>query len=56
MVEPITAKQIIKRLSPYNLDRVTFRLPDGLPVVVAFIDTDEEGGAVITLSDQADTA
>jgi hypothetical protein len=52
LVETITAKQIIERLSPFKLDRVTFQMPDGLSVVAAYIDTDGSGGAVITLSDK----
>ncbi len=60
MVEPVTAKEILShlspydlsRLSPYDLDRVTFQMADGLPVVAVYVDTDENGGAVITLSDQ----
>lgn len=51
MSEPVTAKQIIQHLSPYDLERVTFQTPDGLPIVAMYVDTDEEGGAVITMSD-----
>lgn len=51
MTEAVTAKQIFQHLSPYDLERVTFRMPDGLPVVAVYIDTDTHGGAVITLSD-----
>jgi len=52
MSAPITAKQLIRHLSPYDMSRVTFQMADGLPIVAAYIDTDETGGAVITLSDQ----
>ncbi len=51
MTESVTAKQLIEHLSPYDLDRVRFQMADGLPVVAVYIDTDEEGGAMITLSD-----
>jgi hypothetical protein len=51
MDEPITAKQILERLSPYKLDSVTFEMPDGLPVIAAYIDIDRKGGPVIILSD-----
>jgi len=54
MDEPVTAKQIFQHLSPYDLERVTFRMPDGLPVVAIYVDTDTQGGAVITLSDTLD--
>jgi|GEM_PF-2347369 len=54
MDEPVTAKQIFQHLSPYDLERVTFRMPDGLPVVAVYIDKDMQGGAVITLSDAPD--
>ena len=51
MPESVTAKQLIEHLSPYNIERVRFQMPDGLPVIAVYIDTDEEGGAMITLSD-----
>jgi len=38
-------------LSPYDLERVTFQMPDGLPITAVYIDTDTRGGAVITMSD-----
>jgi hypothetical protein len=52
MTGAVTAKQLIQHLSPYDLNRVTFQMPDGLPIVAAYIDTDMTGGAVITLSDE----
>jgi len=52
MTEVVTAKQLIQHLSPYDLERVTFQMPDGLPITAMQIDTDEQGGAVITLSDE----
>jgi len=52
MTEPLTAQQIVSHLSPYDLNRVTFQMPDGLPILAAYIDTDAKGGAVITISDQ----
>ena len=56
MTGAVTAKQLIQHLWPYDLERVTFQMPDGLPIVAAYIDTDTTGGAVITLSDErADT-
>jgi hypothetical protein len=54
MPAAVTAKQIFQHLSPYDLERVTFRMPDGLPVVTVYIDTDMEGGAIITMSDSSD--
>lgn len=51
MAEAVTAKQILQHLSLYDLERVTFRMPDGLPVMAVYVDTDTRGGAVITLSD-----
>jgi hypothetical protein len=39
MAEPVTAKQIIQHLSPYDLNRVTFQMPDGLPIVAVYVDT-----------------
>lgn len=54
MTEAVTAKQIFRHLSPYDPERVTFRMPDGLPVVAVYIETDMQGGAVITLSDAPD--
>ncbi len=54
MTEAVTAKQIFEHLSPYDLERVTFQMPDGLAVVAVYIDTDTEGGAIITLSDVLD--
>ena len=53
MTEPVTAHQILSHLSPYDLRRVTFQMPDGLPIIAVQINTDEQGGAVITLSDEA---
>ena len=50
--EAVTAKQLLERLSSYDLERVTFCMPDGLPIVAAYIDKDLKGGAVITLSDE----
>ena len=52
MIGAVTAKQLIQHLSPYDLERVTFQMADGLPVVAVYVDTDETGGAVITLSDE----
>jgi hypothetical protein len=52
MTEAVTAKQLIRHLSPYDLERATFQMADGLPVVAVYVDTDETGGAVITLSDE----
>jgi hypothetical protein len=52
MTEAVTAKQLFQHLSPYDLDRVIFQMPDGLPVKVIYVDTDERGGAVVTVSDQ----
>ena len=52
MAEPVTAKQILQHLSPYDLDRVTFQMPDGLPIVAVYMDTGQDGSAVITISDQ----
>ena len=52
MTESITAKQLIERLSPYDLDRVSFQMPDGLPIVAVYVDTGEDGSALITISDQ----
>ena len=54
MADGVTAQQILGHLSPYDLNRVTFQMPDGLPVVAVYVDTDEKGGAVITLSDRED--
>ena len=54
MTAAVTAKQIFQHLSPYDLERVTFQMPDGLPILVAYIDTDMRGGAIITLSDKFD--
>lgn len=54
MADAVTAQQIFRHLSPYDLSRVTFQMPDGLPVVAVYVDTDEQGGAVITLSDRED--
>lgn len=51
MPDAITAKQIFDRLQPYDLARVTFRTPDGLPILAACIDTDTQGGAIVILSD-----
>jgi hypothetical protein len=51
---PITAKQIFQHLSPYDLECVTFRMPDGLPIVAVYVDTDAQGGAIITMSDTLD--
>jgi len=51
MSEVVTAKQMFEHLSHYDLERVTFQMPDGLPIVAVYIDTDTTGGAVITLSD-----
>lgn len=51
MTQAISAKQIFDRLSPYDLNRVIFQMPDGLPITAVAIDTDETGGAIITLSD-----
>ena len=51
MTEAVTAKQIFEHLSPYDLERVTFQMPDGLAVVAVYIDTDTQGGAIVTLSD-----
>jgi hypothetical protein len=51
MTEAVSAKKIFERLTPYDLERVTFQMPDGLPVTSVTIDTDETGGAVITLGD-----
>jgi hypothetical protein len=31
-------------------------MPDGLPIIAAYIDTDTTGGAVITLSDELSDA
>ena len=53
MTQAISAKQIFERLTPYDLNRVTFQMPDGLPIVMVAIDTDETGGAIVTLSDAA---
>lgn len=52
MSEVVTAKQIFQHLSPYDLERVTFQMPDGLPAEAVYIDTNENGGAVITVSDE----
>ena len=52
MIEAVTAKQLIQHLSPYDLERVTFQMADGLPVVAVYVNTDETGGAVITLIDE----
>jgi hypothetical protein len=52
MAEAVTARQILHHLSPYDLDRVTFQMPDGLPVVAVYVDTGLDGSAVITISDQ----
>lgn len=52
MTEPVTAQQIFRHLSLYDLNRVTFQMADGLPVIAVYIDPDEKGGAVITVSDQ----
>lgn len=49
MASAVTAKQILKHLSPFDLERVTFQMPDGLPITAVYIDTDATGGAVITL-------
>ena len=54
MADAVTAQQIFSHLSPYDLSRVTFRMADGLPVVAVYVDTDEQGGAVITLSDEVE--
>ncbi len=51
-MEAVTAKQVFDHLSPYELSRVTFQMPDGLPITAVHIETDETGGAVITLSDE----
>ncbi len=51
MADAVTAQQIFSHLSHYDLSRVTFQMPDGLPVIAVYVDTDEQGGAVITLSD-----
>jgi hypothetical protein len=53
MTESITAKQLIERLSPYDLDRVTFQMPDGLPIVAAYVDARLDGSAVVTVADHA---
>ena len=34
-----------------DLERVTFQMPDGLPILAVHIDTDMMGGAVITMGD-----
>jgi hypothetical protein len=47
----VTARQIFQHLSPYDLERVTFQMPDGLRIVAVYIDSDTTGGAVITLAD-----
>ena len=52
MSEAVTARQILQHLSPYDLDRVTFQMPDGLPIVAVYVDTRLDGSAVITISDQ----
>lgn len=49
--EAVTAKQLFEHLSPYDLGSVTFQMADGLPVVAVYIDTDMQGGAVVTVSD-----
>jgi hypothetical protein len=54
MSEAVTAKQLFEQLSSYDLDRVVFQMPDGLPIEVAHIEADELGGAVITMSDQSE--
>ena len=52
MAEAVTVQQLLNELSPYDLGRITFQMPDGLPVVAVYVDTDGHGGVVITLSDQ----
>jgi hypothetical protein len=52
MSEAVTAKQLIEQLSAYDLSRITFQMPDGLPVTALYVDTNERGQTVITLSDQ----
>ena len=51
MSKGVTAKQLIQHLSPYDLERVTFQTPDGLPIIAVYIDTDVKGGAVVIMSD-----
>jgi len=51
MADAVTAQQMLSHLSPYDLSRVTFQMADGLPVVAVYVNTDGQGGAVITLSD-----
>lgn len=43
MADAVTAQQIFSHLSHYDLSRVTFQMPDGLPVIAVYVDTDEQG-------------
>lgn len=51
-MQAITFQQMLDHFAAYDPQRVTFQFADGLPVVIAYVQTDDHGAALVTLSDE----